>query len=215
MGRWGTTYEIALARVCVLRLDVLLIQGPWWPGYTESYPYFDCHIPYSDPNIRPRAVSYTKRDPKGIFATQKFPTLLMADYFWVTVNDTTFLNVYKAPHDLIAVQSLLNWTPDRRSIAVGDLHSVHWAWQPGISNSYGQGEEIEKWAEENNLSCLIVGEPTHRVGNALDLAWTNISSTCAWLEHEDCMTSDHLPICGSVICSLTPKTSPEGPLRVI
>ena len=103
VGRGGKTHDIALARACELQLDVLLIQELWWSGYTKSHPYFDRHIPHSGPNIRPRAVTYTKRDPKRIFATQNFPTSLTADYCWVTVNDTTFLNVYKAPHDPTAV----------------------------------------------------------------------------------------------------------------
>ncbi|KAI0997483.1 hypothetical protein K3495_g10701 [Podosphaera aphanis] len=109
-----------------------------------------------------------------------------------------FLNVYKAPHDPFAVQPLLNWIPTPKTVAIGDFNSVYWAWQPSASNHYGQGEEIEKWAEEHNLTCLIVGEPTHRAGNTLDLAFTNISETMAWVGTEECMTSDHLPICGFV-----------------
>lgn len=80
-----------------------------------------------------------------------------------------FLNVYKAPHDPTAVQPLLNWTPPYRSVAIEDFDSVYWAWQPGANSYYGQEEEIEKRAEEHNLTCLIAEEPTHRAGNTLDL----------------------------------------------
>ena len=41
-------------------------------------------------------------------------------------------------------------------------------------------------------------EPTHRAGNTLDLAWTNVKETMAWVGTEECMTSDHLPLCGFV-----------------
>lgn len=109
-----------------------------------------------------------------------------------------FLNVYKAPHDPRAVQPLLDWTPSSKTIAIGDFNSVYWAWQPNANKYYGQGEEIDRWAEVHGLSCLIVGEPTHRAGNTLDLAWTNVKDTLAWVCKEECMTSDHLPICGSV-----------------
>ncbi|POS82119.1 hypothetical protein EPUL_005750, partial [Erysiphe pulchra] len=69
---------------------------------------------------------------------------------------------------------------------------------PGASSYYGQGEDIEKWAEKHHLICLIIGEPTHRAGNTLDLAWMNVKDTIAWVCKEECKTSDHLPICGFV-----------------
>ena len=109
-----------------------------------------------------------------------------------------FMNVYKAPHDQSTVPPLLNWTPAPRTIAIGDFKSVYWAWQPEASSYYGQCEEIEKWAEKHHLTCLIIGEPTHRAGNTLDLAFTNISETMAWVGTEESMTSDYLPICGFV-----------------
>lgn len=101
-----------------------------------------------------------------------------------------FLNVYKAPYDPTTVRPLLNWTPPSRSVAIGDLNSVYWAWQPGANRYYGQGDEIKKWAEEHNLTCLIVGEPTHRAGIILDLAWSNVKGAMVWVGTEECMTSD-------------------------
>ena len=128
-----------------------------------------------------------------------------------------FLNVYKAPHDSSAVKPLLDWVPTSRSVAIGDFNSVYWAWQPGANRFYGQGEEIEKWAEKHNLTCLIVGEPTHRAGNTLDLAWTNVKEAVAWVATEECMTSDHLPICGYVPnpeSSMSTRSDSSGKLRV-
>ena len=150
---------------------------------------------------RPRAVTYTRIDRRNICATQEsLLSIPTSDYCWVVVNGTTFLNVYKAPQDSTAVETLLKWTPPMNSIAAGDFNSVHWAWQPGPTISYGQGEEIEKWADTQNLSCLIKGEPTHRAGNTLDLAFTNIFDARAWVDRDDCVTSDHLSIFGIVPC---------------
>ncbi|KAI0991348.1 hypothetical protein K3495_g16839, partial [Podosphaera aphanis] len=53
-------------------------------------------------------------------------------------------------------------------------------------------------ANRYNLTGLIIGEPTHRAGNTLDLAWTNINGTIAWVDRNECVTSDHLPIRGQV-----------------
>ncbi|POS82462.1 hypothetical protein EPUL_004972 [Erysiphe pulchra] len=187
---------------------------PWWSGCTKSHPGFDCHLSFGAEGVRPRAITYTIRNQNRIIATQKFLPERTGDYCWVLVNDVNFLNVYKTPQDPTAVLPLLNWTPPSRAIAIGDFNSVHWTWQLGVRHMYGQGEEIEKWAEEHNLSCLIVGEPTHRAGKILDLVWTNIGGTCAWVEREECVTSDHLPICGSVISKNEIRNTHKDPLRV-
>ena len=198
VGRGGTTQDIALARACELRIDVLLIQEPWWSNCTKTHPFYDLYLPFGGDNVRPRAATYIRKDPKRISSSQKHPPSPTGDYCWVEVNSVMFLNVYKAPHDSTAVHPLLNWTPTSRTVAIGDFNSVYWAWQPTANTFYGQGEEIEKWAEEHNLTCLIVGEPTHRAGNTLDLAWTNVKEAMAWVGTEECMTSDHFPICGFI-----------------
>ncbi|KAI0994593.1 hypothetical protein K3495_g13588 [Podosphaera aphanis] len=188
VGRGGTTHDIALARASELKTDVLLVQEPWWYNRTKSHPYFDLYLPFGGENIRPRAATYLRKDPNRIRSIQKHPLEPTSDYCWVEVNGIMFLNVYKAPHDPSAVQPLLNWIPTPKTVAIGDFNSVYWAWQPSASNHYGQGEEIEKWAEEHNLTCLIVGEPTHRAGNTLDLAFTNIRETMAWVGTEEVVT---------------------------
>lgn len=169
VGRGGTTHDIALSRAYEMGIDVVLMQEPWWSSRTKSHPGFHCHIPHGGPSVRPRAVTYTRRNEKKISAQQFFPcSTQTGDYCWVKVNEVTFLNVYKAPNNTVPLP-LLDWKVPPRSIIAGDFNSVHWAWQPGASRSYGFGEEIQGWAEENNLLCLIIGEATHRAGNTLDL----------------------------------------------
>ena len=90
----GTTHGIALDPACELQLDVLLIQEPWWRGHTKALPYFNVHIPHNGISIRPRAITYTRKNAKQIQAIQKFPSATpISDYCWVEVNNTTFLNV--------------------------------------------------------------------------------------------------------------------------
>ncbi|KHJ35401.1 putative eka-like protein [Erysiphe necator] len=179
-GGGGATQDIALSRACELRIDVLLMQEPWWSELTKTNPFYDLYLPLGENNVRPRAVTYVRKDPNRLTSKQWYPQSPTSDYCWVEVNDVMFLNVYKAPHDPSAVQHILSWTPTPKSIAIGDFNPVYWAWQPSANSYYGQGEEIERLAEENNLTCLIVGEPTHRAGNTLDLAFTNVSDTMAW-----------------------------------
>lgn len=215
VGRGSATHDIASARAYELKIDFLLVQEPWWSDRTKTHPHFDRHIPFGGVNVRPRAITYTQKDPQRINAAQQFSSsCLNRDYFWVIVDGITFLNVYKAPNESSAVQPLLNWTPPPKSIAIGDLNSVYWAWQTGTTRSYGQGENIEQWAEYYNISCLTVGEPIHRPGNTLDLAWSNIAETQAWVEHEGCTKSNHLPICGLLPYHRKSITVPKGPIRV-
>ncbi|KAI0999025.1 hypothetical protein K3495_g9170 [Podosphaera aphanis] len=215
VGRLGTPYDIALARGCELQLDVMRIQEPWWSERTKSHPYFDRQVPYGGTNVRPRAVTYTKKNSTEISAIQIFPTASpTGDYCWAVVNNITFLNVYKTPHDPVAMQPLLSWNPPPISVIAGDLNSVYSAWQPGVVSCYGQGEEIESWTERHNLSCLIVGEPTHRARNTLGLAWSKISGICAWVDREECVTSDHFPVCGYIPNFRPSEAISRGPLKV-
>ncbi|POS84484.1 hypothetical protein EPUL_003544 [Erysiphe pulchra] len=137
-----------------------LVEKPWWSSRTKTQPYFDLYLPFGGIDIRPRAATYVKKDPKRLNSVQKYPSSPTGDSCWVEVNKILFLNVYKAPHYPSAVQPLLNWTPTSKAIAIG--------------------------------------EPTHRAGNTLDLAWTNFKEAMVWIATEECMASDHLPICGFV-----------------
>ncbi|KAI1005854.1 hypothetical protein K3495_g2361 [Podosphaera aphanis] len=209
VGRGGATHDIALSRAYELGVDVLLIQEPLWQKRTKttkSHPGYVCHTPCGGVDVRPRAVTYTGKSNRVISVTQIFPCATpTGDYCWVVVNGITFCNVYKAPNNPTAIRPLISWSPPRNSVAAGDFNAVHGAWQPDTTRPYGQGEEIERWAESHNLTCPIVGVPTHRAGNTLDLTWTNISGAQAWVDNSECVTSDHLPIRGQV-----PNTNAAG-----
>lgn len=183
VGRGGATQDITLSRAYELGVDVLLIQEHLWQKRTKttkSHPGYTCHIPCGGIDIRPRAVTYTRKCDRILSATQIFPCATpTGDYCWVVVNGITLFNVYKAPNNPNAFQPIVNWAPTQNSLIAGDFNSVHEAWQPNITSPHGQGEQIERWAERHHLSCLIVGEPTHQAGNTLDLVWTNISGAHA------------------------------------
>lgn len=129
VDRRGSTHDVALSRAYELEIDILLVQEPWWSSKTKSYPGFDCHEPFGGADVRPRAITYTRRDNSKISADQIFPSdNPTGDYCWVVVNGVTFLNVYKAPNNTTSIQTLTNWSPPPRSLAIGDLNSVYWAW---------------------------------------------------------------------------------------
>ncbi|KHJ30373.1 putative eka-like protein [Erysiphe necator] len=122
------TGDIALSRACDIRIDVLLVQEPWWSNCTKTHPCFDLYLPFGGDNIRPRAVTYVRKDPNRLTSSQKYPFVPTGDYCWVEVNNITFLNIYKAPNDPNAVRPLLEWSPTSKTITIGDFNSVYWSW---------------------------------------------------------------------------------------
>ncbi|KHJ36182.1 putative eka-like protein [Erysiphe necator] len=62
----GITQDIALARACELKIDVLLIQEPWWSERTKRHPFYDLYLPFGGERIRPIAATYIRKDPKRI-----------------------------------------------------------------------------------------------------------------------------------------------------
>lgn len=112
VGRGGPTHNIALSRAYELGVDVVLIQEPRWnlrSKETISHPGYICHTPHGGVDVRPRAVTYTRKNRNVISAEQLFscPTPT-DDYCWVKVNEVTFLNVYKAPNNPTAILPLIN-----------------------------------------------------------------------------------------------------------
>lgn len=66
IGKGGTTHDIALARASELRIDVLIVQEPWWYNSTKSHPHYELYLPFGGENIRPRAATYVRKDPNRI-----------------------------------------------------------------------------------------------------------------------------------------------------
>ncbi|KAI0994152.1 hypothetical protein K3495_g14029, partial [Podosphaera aphanis] len=177
LGRGGATQDIALFRAYELGVDVLQIQEPVWQKRTKttkSHLGYTCHISCGGIDIRPRAVTYTRKCDRIVSATQIFPCATpTGDYCWVVVKGITLFNVYKAPNDPNAVQPIVNWAPSQNSLTAGDFSSVHETWQPNTTSPHGQG-------------------------NTLDLVWTNISGAHAWVDRSECVTSDHFPLRGYI-----------------
>lgn len=99
---------------------------------------------------------------------------LASNYFWVVVNGTILLNVYKTPRNTTSIKPLMNWIPPASFVPAGNFNSVHCIWQPSAIRQREKSKEIEIWGARHNLTCLIIDEPTHKAGNTLNLAWFNV-----------------------------------------
>ena len=151
-----------------------MVQEPWTRkkegGFiTKSHPGYNSHIPFGGTDVRPRVSTFTR---KGIGATQFFPPSsgLTSDYCFVKMGSLTFVNVYRAPGTSGTLEPLLRWEVRGHVVVGGDFNSVSQHWQPQTTIQYGNGSQIMEWATAHNMDLVcIVGEPTHRDGNVLDL----------------------------------------------
>ena len=85
-----------------------------------------------------------------------------------------FVNVYHAPGTNGFLKPLLRWEIRGLVVVGGDFNSVSQHWQPLARNQYGNGNQIMEWAIVHDMYLVsIVGEPTHRDWNVLDLTWSN------------------------------------------
>lgn len=66
--------------------------------------------------------------PKKFKLIQNYPSYQNSYYYWIIINEISFLNIYKAPNNPSVMQSLMNCTPLPRKIIIGDFNSVFWVW---------------------------------------------------------------------------------------
>lgn len=71
LGKGGTTHDIALSPAYELNIDIVMIWELWWSNRTKSHTY-NFQSPFGRENIRPRAITYTRRNNKEIIAKQFF-----------------------------------------------------------------------------------------------------------------------------------------------
>ena len=203
VGRGGENTDIALQQAWDAGAHVVMVQEPWTRkkegGFiTKSHPGYNSHIPFGGTDVRPRVSTFTR---KGIGATQFFPPSSgpTSDYCFVKMGSLTFVNVYRAPGTSGTLEPLLRWVVRGLVVVGGDFNSVSQHWQPQTTIQYGNGGQIMEWATAHDMDLVsIVGEPTHRDGNVLDLTWSNTAATASVSKQYHC-TSDHSTIEGTVL----------------
>lgn len=203
VGRGEENTDIALQQAWDAGAHVVMVQEPWTRkkegGFiTKSHPGYNSRIPFGGTDIRPRAITFTR---KGSHATQLFPQLSgpTSDYCFVKMGSLTFVNVYRAPGTSGTLEPLLRWEVRGLVVVGGDFNSVLQHWQLQTTNQYGNGNQIMEWATAHDMDLVsIVGDPTHRDGNVLDLTWSNTAAVASVSNRYHC-TSDHSTIEGTVL----------------
>ncbi|POS84613.1 hypothetical protein EPUL_002635, partial [Erysiphe pulchra] len=56
------------------------------PIVQKTHPFYDLHLPFGGDNVRPRAATYIRKDPKRLTSKQRHPQSPTGYYCWVEVN---------------------------------------------------------------------------------------------------------------------------------
>ena len=197
VGRSSSAHQIALQTAFTSHIDILLVQEPYISRNTDrritcKHPSFECFTPVDNWTIRPRVLTYTRKDTNFTFA-QDCPNSTSEqgkeDVLFLTVKGPDrlciqIINVYNAPPGAtnpgagISFLLLLADThfPSKRILA-GDLNLHHPNWNPSYQGSPSpKAPDLIRWLEDSNLFLLFeVDVPTHDHGNALDLCFASSS----------------------------------------
>lgn len=233
VGRSSTAQEIALNIACDSNIDVLLIQEPYIfrdisRKITKKHPAFECFSPTDNWSVRPRVLTYTRKDSNCTFLQERPSTLRevgKGDLLFLSLQPprgtgVTIVNVYNAPPGAIepgsAVDYLVSQTqfPNKNTILAGDFNLHYSDWQPSYHGTPSpQAQALTNWLSAKQLTLISeIDVPTHNRGNVLDLCFASYQLVADGITSSVQMqlgvTSDHLPILISVPGS--PKRLPPA-----
>jgi ribonuclease HI len=204
VGRGGAAHDLALQLAYQAGYYVIIIQEPWTraaPGrrLTKTHPAYKTLIPIDDWAVRPRVLTYIRRDT-GYQISQ--PTFnLSRDLLQVALRHPdgratyTIWNVYNAPTGAegagAGLATLLQQTPGPYATVAGDFNLRHPDWDPARGTSL-DGERLAGWASNHSLRLANTpGDSTHRAGGVLDLVFTSDPTTRVTMSTSLHATADH------------------------
>lgn len=206
VARTPATHDIALNLAWEAGYDVLLVQEPWTElnrhnrKLTKTHPGFDTFSPVEDwteEPKRPRVLTYVRKR-KDITAHHVRP-FTSPDCCMVEVNGVLLANVYRRTGYAPGVLEMLEkWTPGPSTVVLGDFNALHWSWQPGHSRHASPGARLAEWVEKVGLAIENPEGPTHKLGNTIDLVFSNIPGTDTLVEPGLATGSDHYTVVTTV-----------------
>ncbi|KAI1003550.1 hypothetical protein K3495_g4658 [Podosphaera aphanis] len=219
LGRCSSTHEIALETAFKTNSDIILIQEPYIfkdlaRRISRSHPSFDCFSPIDNWSVRPRVLTYTRKE-SGL----KFPQIRpfneergTGDILFLIVHapripSIIVANIYRAPTGATnpgaGLATLLSFSDDSLSpsfILAGDMNLHHKLWQPSLTGlSSPNAEAFIHWLDSKQLHLISeLDTPTHNRGNVLDICFASnqliARRTSATVQSDLDATSDYLPL---------------------
>jgi hypothetical protein len=133
----------------------------------NTYPSYNVYIlvdSWNSYDSRPRVITYIRKGAKA----QQVRPWTSRDILWILCNKVNVVNIYRPPDkpNSQVTSLLLNWTPPRHCILVGDFNVRHPLWEPGAPGRYNSSFEIVNWTEKNGFTYVgKAGVPTHSAGH--------------------------------------------------
>lgn len=237
VGRSSSAHEIALQLSFEKNIDILMVQEPYIykdlsRRITRKHPSFECFTSIDDWNIRPRVMTYSRKD-NGLTVSQIRPTMegeCSSDILYISLKSFNspsilLINAYNAPLGAInpgsGIRSLLSLENSffpQNTILAGDFNLHHHNWQPSYTGSISsQADLFVNWLNTRGLSYISeIDISTHVRGNVLDLCFATTqlvargSTSNVQLDLD--LTSDHKPLL-ITIPSTTKRSSITPKLR--
>ena len=203
------------------QIDIVLVQEPWlktgprW--FHNSHPAYKIHIPldgWNTPQTQPRVATYIRKD-SSLKVEQVRPWSSCRDILWLEIDRYTIINVYKPPVNggySLVTSYLLGIQPPANTLVAGDFNAKHELWQPEITSSRNDGREIAEWATNADLTYTgEAGQPTHREGNTIDLAFSNVPFATTIVEDKLHLGADHEALVTTLLYSRRTKVKQRRP----
>lgn len=219
VGRSSSAQEIALQLSFEKGIDILLVQEPYIykdlsRKLTRKHQSFECFSPVDDWRVRPRVLSYTRKD-NGLIYSQIRPVCQgsgSADVLFLTFKTpksphTLLINTYNAPPGAINPNVGLEFLMSlpfsnfaSKTIITGDFNLHHENWQPSYPGSASPlADKFTRWLDTRDFTLISdVDVPTHNRGNVLDLCFASAQLVASGInssvQRDLDMTSDHKPL---------------------
>ena len=199
VGKQQASHIIILELCFSEHIDVVCVQEPitYQNTTTQNHPGYDLFAPVPVWGIgderereaqRPRVLTYVRKG-KDMITEQR--QSISRDLLWVVVNNRPILNVYRQPTTHEVIDYVKNLVPPNNCLVGGDFNVGHGMFDPGVTPSRS-GPTIAQWASESGMD--FIGDPgvaTHRLGNVLDLTFSNLPFAKTIVRDDLHSTSDH------------------------
>lgn len=242
VNRSPTAHVLALQLAFDKKADVLLLQEPWIgttpephaKTITKRHTAYHLLSPLPDWTTRPRVLSYSRRDRRGLrcdiaaFGTPH-PDISALDVSLPGFPSTRVINLYNAPvgsaragEAVDTIRSLLDISSPSRFLLAGDFNLHHESWEPlrSTQRSSAQARGWVEWCELNGIALVSeIGTPTHSAGGVLDLVWASPAllrsqSIAAFPDCDLATPSDHSTVRISFAGGTGAVYGTPGPLKM-
>lgn len=212
-NRSPTAHGLLLELAYKQQADIILVQEPWVHSdlgrrITKWHPAYSTYTPVEDWSLRPRVMTYARKDRRGLRCEPQGPTPLHPDIAFLEIGIQGSLpllvaNIYNAPCGSerageAAALLMQQTNTNCMALLTGDFNLRHAQWDSShTAHPSAQARQWLDWCDSQGLTLLNdPAIPTNRQGSTIDLVWATASllaarQAAAWVEEKLKIPSDH------------------------